>query len=333
MRNFPLITDEMKLHLILFIVVTLLSSCTNGKKETENRGAVLTEQLVPLADPFILLHEEVYYAYGTGADDGIQVMTSNDLKAWKRVENSRGGLALHKDDSYGEKWFWAPEVYYVNGQFYMYYSAEEHMCVATSNSPLGPFKQEVKKPMLEGEKTIDNSLFIDDDGTPYLFFDRFNDGLNIWVAELEKDLMTIKPETLHPCIHVSQEWEEVWPRVNEGAFVIKHDGVYYMTYSANSYESQFYGIGCATATDIMGEWTKYPHNPLLQQPGDLVGVGHSSMFKGKTGNWKIVFHAHKDTTKIHPRNMFISAVNFKKVNGVDELYIDPGYTIPLFEVE
>lgn len=46
--------------------------------------------------------------------------------------------------------------------------------------------------MIADEKCIDNSLFIDDDGTPYLFFDRFNDGLNIWVAELEKDLMTIK---------------------------------------------------------------------------------------------------------------------------------------------
>ena len=72
------------------------------------------------------------------------------------------------------------------------------------------------------------------------------------MAELENDLMTIKTETLHPCIRVSQTWEQVWPRVNEGPFVIKHNGLYYMTYSANSYESQFYGIGCATATDIMG---------------------------------------------------------------------------------
>ena len=291
------------------------------------------ERLVPLADPFILLHDGLYYAYGTSAADGIVVMISHDLKRWKRAENGRNGLALHKDDSYGEKWFWAPEVYHVNGTFYMYYSAEEHICVATSRSPLGPFKQKEKKPMLEGEKAIDNSLFIDDDGTPYLFFDRFNDGLNIWVAELEDDLMTLKKETLHPCIHVSQAWEEVWPRVNEGCFVIKHEGVYYMTYSANSYESPFYGIGCATATDVMGEWTKYPHNPLLQKPGDLVGVGHSSMFKDKGGEWRIVFHAHRDKKNIHPRNMFISSVGFRNVNGENELYIDPHYEIPLLSRE
>jgi len=127
---------------------------------------------------------------------------------------------------------------------------------------------------------------------------------------------------MHPCIHVSQEWEEVWPRVNEGAFVIKHNGVYYMTYSANSYESPFYGIGCATATSIMGDWIKYPHNPLLQKPGNLVGVGHSSMFKDKKGDWKIVFHAHNSINNIHPRNMYISSVEFRKADGADELYID-----------
>lgn len=284
-----------------------------------------------MADPFILLHEGTYYAYGTGAADGIEVMISDDLKSWRRAASPKDRLALHKDDSYGNKWFWAPEVYYIKEKekFFMYYSANEHICVATSDSPLGPFVQDEKKPMLEGEKSIDNSLFIDDDGTPYLFFDRFNDGLNIWVAELEEDLMTIKKETLHPCIHVSQEWEKVWPRVNEGAFVIKHEGTYYLTYSANSYESQFYGIGCATATDIMGEWTKYPHNPLLQKPGNLVGVGHSSMFKDKAGDWKIVFHAHQNDSAIHPRNMFITSVGFKKRDGADELYIDPDYEIPV----
>lgn len=318
----------MKVLITIFILLFL--SCQN--KDTKEDVPEQQNILVPLADPFILLHENVYYAYGTGAEDGIEVMTSTDLKVWKRAANNENRLALHKNNSYGNKWFWAPEVYYVNNKFYMYYSAEEHMCVAVSDSPLGPFKQTVQKPMLEGEKTIDNSLFIDDDGTPYLFFDRFNDGLNIWVAELESDLMTIKTETMHPCIHVSQKWEEVWPRVNEGAFVIKRDGIYYMTYSANSYESPFYGIGCATANDIMGEWTKYPDNPLLQKPGNLVGVGHSSLFTDKNGDLKIVFHAHQDTNNIHPRNMYITSVRFKNVNGIKKLEIDPKYETPLLNI-
>jgi beta-xylosidase len=312
-------------YLIFLFLAVLTVSCKESVNKNEPDKPAKANALVSLADPFIMLHDDLYYAYGTHADDGIAVFTSNDLKEWKKADN----LALHKDNSYGDKWFWAPEVYYVNNKFYMYYSAEEHICVAVSDFPLGPFIQEEKKPMIENEKTIDNSLFIDDDGTAYLLFDRFNDGLNIWIAKLEDDLTTIKMETLHKCINVSQEWEEVWPRVNEGAYIVKHNGIYYMTYSANSYESQFYGIGCATATDIMGEWTKYSHNPLLQKPGNLVGVGHSSMFMDKEGDWRIVFHAHQSDSSIHPRNMFISYVGFKNVNGIDELYIDPDFITPI----
>ena len=105
-----------------------------------------------------------------------------------------------------------------------------------------------------------------------------------------------------------------------------------MTYSANSYESPFYGIGCATASDIMGTWTKYDHNPLLQKPGDLNGVGHSAFFKDKKGKLRIVFHAHNSQTKIHPRHMYIGTASFEKQqNGLDILVIDSTYMTPVLK--
>jgi beta-xylosidase len=280
-------------------------------------------------DPFIMLHDGVYYAYGTASPNGIEVYTSNDLHTWQAAPNNR--LALHKDDVWATRNFWAPEVNYINGKFYMYFSGDSHICVATSDSPLGPFRQEVKAPMIEDERCIDNSLFIDDDGKPYLFFDRFNDGLNIWVAELKDNLIDLKMETMQKCINVSQAWEEVWPRVNEGAFVVKHNGVYYMTYSANSYESPFYGIGVATATNINGPWTKYDKNPVYQNVGNLVGIGHSAMFTDKDGKLRIVFHSHNTRTRIHPRIMHISTVGFKQENGKEIMTIDPDFITPVLE--
>lgn len=280
-----------------------------------------TADPVLFGDPFIMLHDGVYYAYGTRSADGIEVYTSSDLKTWRKHKTH----ALHKLDSWGSRWFWAPEVYYIadKKKFFMYYSADEHICVATSDSPLGPFRQKEKRPMLEGEKAIDNTLFIDDDGRAYLYFDRFNDGLNIWVAGLNSDLTTIKKETLKPCIHVSQKWEEVWPRVNEGAFVMKHKGRYYMTYSANSYESPYYGIGLATAASPLGPWMKYENNPILQKPGELVGIGHNAFFRDKEGKLKIVFHAHHSREKIHPRIMYIADAVFTD-DDVPVLKIDAG---------
>ena len=307
-------------------------SCSKSESDPEPEPEPVALK-VPLGDPFIMLWQGKYYAYGTYSDNGIIVFVSDDLQTWSVPDNLPGGLALKKEDVWADRWFWAPEVYHVNGKFYMYYSADEHICVATSNSPLGPFTQEVQKPMIEGEKCIDNSLFIDDDGKPYLFFDRFNDGLNIWVAELEENLIDIKHETMRKCIKVSQEWEKVWPRVNEGSFVVKHNGGYYMTYSANSYESPFYGVGFATASSVEGPWTKYENNPILQKPENLVGVGHSAMFTDKDGKLRIVFHAHNNATKIHPRYMYISTVSFENKNGTEVMVIDKNFLTPTLKAK
>jgi len=302
--------DFFKLSIVWLLFPIILNACEHKEhsRDSEEQSKDEFTAQVSLGDPFILLYEDVYYAYGTHAEDGIEVYTSDDLEIWEKADH----LALHKDDSWGDRWFWAPEVYYIpeKEKFYMYYSVDEHMSVATADSPLGPFKQEVKEPMLPDEKTIDNTLFIDDDGTPYLYFDRFNDGLNIWVAELEEDLITLKKESFKKAIHVSQEWEEVWPRVNEGPFILKHEDYYYLTYSANSYESPFYGIGYAVADSPLGPWEKYENNPILQKPQDLVGVGHGHFFKDKEDKLRIVFHAHYDKDNIHPRGMYISEAEF-----------------------
>ncbi|WP_291860637.1 glycoside hydrolase family 43 protein [Marinilabilia sp.] len=327
----------MVIRIILFLIMlsswTFFSGCkqdSSNNKEDEVEESVK----VPLGDPFIMLYEDTYYAYGTFSDNGIAVFTSTDLKNWGIPEELTDGLALRKTDVWGDRWFWAPEVYHVNGKFFMYYSANEHICVATSDNPLGPFTQEIQEPMIYDEKCIDNSLFFDESGKPWLYFDRFNDGLNIWVAELTEDLLQIKPETMRPCIHVSQEWEQVWPRVNEGAFVIQHDGLYYLTYSANSYESQLYGVGFATAETPVGPWTKYDGNPIFQKPGKLVGVGHSAMFEDKNGNLRIVFHAHKDTAGIHPRSMYIGSVGFENVEDApDVMIIEENYMVPVLDVK
>lgn len=277
-----------------------VSNEENGNRSESSN--VVSEKL-PIADPFILYHEGTYYAYGTSSDSGFEVYYTKDLVSWKKS----GSFALDKKDSYGDKWFWAPEVYYDASQkkFYLYYSAEEHICVATSDSPLGPFIQDVKKPMRE-EKSIDSSLFIDDDGTPYLYFVRFTNGNVIWVAELEKDLKTIKEETLKKCFEVSQAWETSMGKVVEGPSVLKHNGIYYLIYSANDYQSLDYGVGYATATSPLGFWKKYENNPILQKPETgFAGTGHGAYFKDENGKYKYIYHAHFSTSTIHPRTSFI----------------------------
>ena len=268
-------------------------------------------QKLPLADPFVLYHDNKYYAYGTSDANGIVVYSSDDLRFWTKQPN----LALHKNNSYADRWFWAPEVYYLNERFYMYYSADEHICVATSNSPLGPFVQDVQEPMFP-DKAIDHSLFIDDDGKPYLFFVRFTDGNAIWMAELENDYKTIKTHTMRLCFAANTSgWEAVLGKVNEGPFVLKHNGYYYLTYSANDYRSQNYGVGFAYATNLSGTWSKSSNNPILQKPEGLLGAGHHCLFRDKDNNLKMAFHAHKSETEVNPRETYITSVGFTTPPG------------------
>ena len=284
----------------------------NDSPEKESSAEVLSATL-PIADPYILLYNGTYYAYGTSVGNGFEVYYSDDLKSWKRSAS----LALSEKDSYGSYSFWAPEVYYIEKEkkFYLFYSAEEHICVATSDSPLGPFKQDVQKPIRE-EVSIDTSVFFDDDGKAYLYFVRFKDGNGnvIWCAELKENLKEIKEETLTQCIAATEPWELILPKVVEGPSVIKQDGKYYMLYSGNGYTSQDYAIGFAVADSPFGPWKKYDKNPILHKYKGLVGVGHGAPFIDKDGHWRYIFHAHKSLTEIHPRDAYI--VDMSLQNGI-----------------
>lgn len=197
----------------------------------------------------------------------------------------------------------------------MFYSVEEHICVATSTSPEGPFVQREKKPIVADEKGIDTSFFIDDDGTPYLYYVRFTGGNVIWVAEMNDDLTSIKKETLTKCISATEPWEKKQGTIAEGPSLLKKGNTYYLIYSANHYESKDYAVGYATASSPKGPWTKYSGNPILRRDKEaaksvgLVGTGHGAPFVCADGSYKYIFHAHASETSVGPRTSYISNFN------------------------
>ncbi len=290
-------------------------------------AGIAAQQNLPLADPFILLHGNTYYAYGTHSERGIEVYTSDNLTKWRKHYR----LALDKNDTWGEKWFWAPEVYHLNGVFYMYYSADEHICAAVSDSPLGPFVQKEHKPMIENERTLDASVFFDDKKIAYLIFVRYKDEVSIWIAEMTANMLNVKPETMRKCLSISQDWEKIWPNVMHGPSVFRHGDTYYMLYYANNYASHFCGIGYAAAPNVWGPWTKSPSNPLLQRPGSLVGTGHGSVFVDKQGNLRMTWQSHTDKKTIEPRIMHIGRIKFRKTFSGNVLTVDKSFITPVLE--
>ncbi len=294
------------LPIITFLSFYMFTLCTSAQERS----------IVPLADPFILLDGDTYYAYGTHDANGIEVWTSQDLMGWTKQNE----LALSKANTSEQQWFWAPEVYHRNGQYYMYFSANEHLFVATSASPRGPFKQVggyMMEPLIGNEKCIDSSVYFDDDGKVYCFFVRFTDGNCIWMCELNDDLVSPKEGTLRKCLNVSQSWENQLGHVTEGPFIWKHNSIYYLTYSGNDYRSQDYAVGYAMSRSLSTtggstpSWQKYANNPIAHRVEGLVGTGHHSLFTDKEGWLRIVFHAHHSKTVVAPRHMYIGTMEFQ----------------------
>jgi beta-xylosidase len=292
----------MKKQLIIFVLLGMMNTVfAQSKRDT-----------IRLADPTIFYEDHTYYLYGTGSPDGFEVYTSGDLKAWKRQERH----ALLKGDSYGSKGFWAPQVFKYHKRYYMAYTADEHIAIASSDSPLGPFRQQVQKAITEQGKQIDPFIFKDADGKLYLYQVRLDQGNRIYAARLKDDLSDIDGTTLTECIHAEPGWENTaasqWP-VSEGPTVINIGKLYYLFYSANDFRNIDYAVGYATSASPTGPWTKYTGNPVLSRKNTgQNGSGHGDLFSAKDGALYYVFHTHSSGSTVGKRKTAVIGLSVSK---------------------
>ena len=288
------------------------------------------------ADPSILMHDDKYYLYCTSdidSDAGIRVHQSTDLVNWGRSVGVNHGYALVPDDAWGNRCFWAGDVIEKDGKFYMYYTANEHLAVAVSDSPLGPFKQEIKQPMHDSVNEIDGGVFIDDNGKAYIYFVRFDHGNVLYVAELNDDMLTMKEDTIQECFRAEQPWEfgKHIPRalVNEGGFMIKHNNLYYLTYTANHFASIDYAVGYAISDSPTGPWEKYENNPILCANEQVYGPGNGVFVPSPSSSELFfVYHMHYNTKSAVPRKLAIDRARFAaNPDGGPDIIIIDGPTV------
>jgi GH43 family beta-xylosidase len=270
-----------------------------------------------MADPFVLRHEGVYYAYGTAppGPDGRQVpvLRSTDLVRW--------ALLGHALQAPAGQHCWAPEVAAHGGRFYLYYSSgaapegiDQKLRVAVAEHPEGPFV-DCGKLLVPGQPfSIDPHPFRDVDGQWYLFYcvdflqpahdHRIGTGI---VVDRMQDMRTLAGQPLvvvrpHHDWHMFRKGRPMrgkiydWHTV-EGAAVLVHGGEYYCFYSGGAWENANYGISYVVARHPMGPYRRPPggHEALLMRTpasGQLVGPGHNSFTTSPDGRetW-IVYHA------------------------------------------
>lgn len=293
------------------------------------------------ADPFVLKDANgVYYCYVTGK--GFPAFVSRDLVRWIKASTNPFPNSNYK---WATDNFWAPEVVKVGSTYYIHYTGKAtdgfmKIGLAKSTSPLGPFADVSNKPFysMKNNSIIDSHIFFDDNGKTYLFFAKdmstnYIPGSTtrrrseIWGIEIKPDLS----DTIGPAkqlFYPTQGWEspnnnEAW---NEAPTMIKHNGMYYLMYSANCYCDN-YSVGYAIAKSPLGPWVKYGGNPILKSVPDYVsGPGHNSVVMSPDNSEMFcVYHSHIDlVAKGGNRKINIDRMGF---NASGVLYVDgPTYT-------
>jgi GH43 family beta-xylosidase len=283
------------------------------------------------ADPHVIKYQGMYYAYGTHVRHAEAAgIKAPDLKERKFVllrspnlvnwECLGGALIPYAG---GEKVeCWAPEVVRARGKFWMYYSAAEpggpgwyqHLRVAVSDSPEGPFRDCGKWLFPDKEFTIDPDPFQDPkDGQWYLYFSKDTltgrAGTGNWVVKLDGDMVTPvgKPVSV---VLPSADWEisirnhtiygrhfDAWHTV-EGSHVVFRDGKYYQFYSGGAWVNDTYGLSYAVADHPLGTWLDAGATRgacVLKGVPGIFGTGHNSVVLAPDGKTFIcAYHACDD---------------------------------------
>ncbi|MBQ4264278.1 MAG: glycoside hydrolase family 43 protein [Clostridia bacterium] len=245
-----------------------------------------------IGDPHVIRNGNEYFAFATGGPIGFNVWRSSDLKTFTKEKAMKKSPWASGD-------YWAPEVYRVGEKYVMFYTGRWkengslRAGVAMSDLPQGPYEDAIGAPLFDfGYAVIDGTLVYDKEGTPYMIYSRdcsenivgsYHES-HLYGVQLAPDLLSTVGEGV-PLTTPDTPWElnSGDYRWNEGPFVLKHDGRYYLYYSANGYAQKEYAVGVAVADHPLGPYTKQENNPILnyiEEDGKVLvsGPGHNSFF-------------------------------------------------------
>ncbi len=268
-----------------------------------------------LADPFLMwdVSENAYFLFSTGkARDGrgISIHRSDDLVHWTFV---RGAVTPGDALAWNHKHFWAPEVIKIGTLYHLYYTASpadspknagNRVGLAVSENIEGPYED---RGVVIPFGSIDGHPHIADDGTMYLYYTVEHGSQNgltagqIYVYRM-KSPQQVDGEPLQLIAH--HPWQE-------GPWLTRRDGRYYLTYSCGNWTDHTYHVRYAVGASPTGPFEEQP-GKILQSTDTVRGPGHHSLFQDRHGQDWICYHgwdvAH---TARYPR---IDRIHFQ--NGI-----------------
>ncbi|MCM1489835.1 MAG: glycoside hydrolase family 43 protein [Muribaculum sp.] len=272
--------------LVAFIVSVLAMSADNPIVQT-----------CFTTDPAPMVHGDRLYVY-TGHDENgadffwmqeWRVYSTEDMVNW----TDHGSPLAIEDFSWGDDRAWAPQCIERNGKFYFYVPLHSKLSgamaigVAVSDSPTGPFKDAIGKPLADGNWAyIDPTVFIDDDGQAYLYWGN----PEIYYVKLNEDMISFKGDVRKLDMTVEgfgkgrmvemEPGKDYRTTYTEGPWIQKRNGKYQMIYAAGGIPEH---IAYSESDTPVGPW-KYKGIIMNQTDSTNSFTNHPGVmdFKGKS---------------------------------------------------
>ena len=221
------------------------------------------------SDPAPMVHEGTMYVYTGHDEDGAdffwmqewRVYSTQDMVNW---QDHGSPLAL-ESFSWADDRAWASQTVERDGKFYWYICAHSKLSggmaigVAVGDTPTGPFKDALGKPLFENGSWdhIDPTVFIDDDdqawlmwGNPQCYYLKLNRDMISYEGELGKLPMT-EEAFGGPMMKEREKGKTYKDSYVEGPWLTKRNGVYQLLYAAGGVPEH---ISYSTAPSPLGPW-------------------------------------------------------------------------------
>lgn len=268
------------------------------------------------ADPYVLRHTDgkYYFTATVPSYDKIVLRRADSLAELPEAEEVE---LWHKHESgVQSEHVWAPELYFLDGKWYIYYSASDkddiwalrpYVLMCEDEDPitgkwveLGKMKRADDDPFSFEEFSLDATVFENHGKRYYVWAEKVGIGKkisNLYIAEMERPdkLATVQVLLTGP----DYDWERIGFWVNEGPAVIKRNGKIFLTYSASE-TGIYYCVGMLSIDeneDLLDprKWKKERY-PVLGTDESLgiYGPGHNSFTVDEDGNDIMVYHARTE---------------------------------------
>ena len=283
----------------------------------EGRPHMKTEEII-IRDPYVLLHEDKYYLYGTrskscwGEMDGFDCYVSADLDNWEGPFE----IFRKEENFWADQSYWAPECYHKEGSFYLVATLgaenrKKSVNLLKADSPLGPFHY-CSQLTSSDRECIDGTIY-EEDGYGYLVYSntlqdtitgdmcaiQLSDDWESTIGDPFKLFAANDAKWALPVPFAKSEFGidgEAYFSDGPSLFKAKNSNLV-MLWSSWAGKGYSVGVAYSESGKIQGPWKH--ESKLLIENG-----GHGMIFQKMDGTWNFSLHYPNDRYNEHP--LFIS---------------------------